>query len=100
MPIPTYYGDEICRVNGIAYARDIMIDTIRHRFGRTGFGGGELGHKDQPYAYKPSPHSSHGRVLELMPSTGRRCGCSTSAAVRAGWPRRCAAQGHEVTGVD
>jgi glycosyltransferase involved in cell wall biosynthesis len=36
VPIPTYYGDEICRVNGITYARDIMVDTVRHRFGRTG----------------------------------------------------------------
>ena len=23
VPIPTYYGDEICRVNGLAYARDV-----------------------------------------------------------------------------
>ena len=31
-----------------------------------GFGGGRLGHVDQPYAYKPSAHSSHGRVLQMM----------------------------------
>ena len=24
MPIPTYYGDEICYVNGMRYARDVV----------------------------------------------------------------------------
>ena len=27
VPIPTYYGDEICRVNGLAYARDVCLDV-------------------------------------------------------------------------
>ena len=24
VPIPTYYGDEICRVNGLKYAFDVL----------------------------------------------------------------------------
>ena len=28
VPIPTYYGDEICRVNGIRYAKDVVLTTI------------------------------------------------------------------------
>jgi 2-polyprenyl-3-methyl-5-hydroxy-6-metoxy-1,4-benzoquinol methylase len=99
VPIPTYYGDEICRVNGVAYARDIMVDTLRHRFGRTGFGGGRLGHVAGAYAYKPSPHSSHGRVLQMMqhrpPMRVLDVGCGP------GWlAEALAAQGHEVVGVD
>ena len=27
VPIPTYYGDEICYVNGLAYARDVSVDV-------------------------------------------------------------------------
>ena len=27
LPIPTYYGDEICRVNGIGYAKDVVATT-------------------------------------------------------------------------
>ncbi len=27
LPIPTYYGDEICRVNGLKYAANVMIQT-------------------------------------------------------------------------
>lgn len=30
-PIPTYYGDEICYVNGIRYAVDVIISTIKAR---------------------------------------------------------------------
>src|SRR5207253_2285553 len=30
-PIPTYYGDEICRVNGIAYALNVVISTLQSR---------------------------------------------------------------------
>lgn len=36
VPIPTYYGDEISRVNGIAYAGNVMRVTLQfvvHRFG-------------------------------------------------------------------
>ena len=31
IPIPTYYGDEICYVNGLGYARDVTRDVIRYR---------------------------------------------------------------------
>jgi 2-polyprenyl-3-methyl-5-hydroxy-6-metoxy-1,4-benzoquinol methylase len=30
-PIPTYYGDEICRVNGLRYAADVIASTLRAR---------------------------------------------------------------------
>lgn len=31
IPIPTYYGDEICHVNGYKYAFDILIDTFQYK---------------------------------------------------------------------
>lgn len=30
-PIPTYYGDEICRVNGMKYAKDVTVAVLRYR---------------------------------------------------------------------
>jgi glycosyltransferase involved in cell wall biosynthesis len=30
VPIPTYYGDEICRVNGIPYAMNCVKETLRY----------------------------------------------------------------------
>jgi glycosyltransferase involved in cell wall biosynthesis len=32
LPIPTYYGDEICRVNGIKYAKDVLVVTAQSVF--------------------------------------------------------------------
>lgn len=31
IPIPTYYGDEICRVNGLKYAWDVTVAVIKAR---------------------------------------------------------------------
>jgi glycosyltransferase involved in cell wall biosynthesis len=31
MPIPTYYGDEICYVNGLKYARDVVASAVKAR---------------------------------------------------------------------
>jgi glycosyltransferase involved in cell wall biosynthesis len=36
LPIPTYYGDEICRVNGMKYAKDVMLATVRNAAHRAG----------------------------------------------------------------
>jgi len=64
VPIPTYYGDEISRVNGIRYARDVVASTIANFF--HGFGLFQqrrldpASPKDSPYRSKlgfVSPHS-------------------------------------------
>lgn len=36
LPIPTYYGNEICRVNGMKYAKDVMLATLRNVAHRSG----------------------------------------------------------------
>jgi glycosyltransferase involved in cell wall biosynthesis len=36
LPIPTYYGDEICRVNGMKYACDVILETVKNVFHRWG----------------------------------------------------------------
>lgn len=99
IPIPTYYGDEICRVNGVQYARDVMIHTTRYKFGRSGFGGGRLGRIAEPYAFKPSPYSSHGRILELI--DGRPPQRILDVGCGPGWLAQALTDaGHTVTGVD
>ncbi len=40
VPIPTYYGDEICYVNGMKYAKDVTKDVLRFKARRMGFGTG------------------------------------------------------------
>jgi hypothetical protein len=36
LPIPTFYGDEISRVNGLAYARNVALATLRNAAHRAG----------------------------------------------------------------
>ncbi len=36
-PIPTFYGDEISRVNGLRYAWNVVVDTASNAFHRLGF---------------------------------------------------------------
>ena len=36
LPIPTYYGDEICRVNGMKYAKDVVWATLQNLAHRSG----------------------------------------------------------------
>jgi methionine biosynthesis protein MetW len=99
IPVPTYYGDEICRVDGIRYARDVAIDSARYRLHRMGLGSGELAFADDTYELKVDPRSSHGRVLDWLRerSPGRvlDLGCADGAL-----GERLRELGHHVTGVD
>ena len=99
IPIPTHYGDEICYVNGVAYARDILIHTLRFRLGERGFGQGQLGHVVEPYAFKADGTSSHGRILAMMRT--RPPGRVLDVGCGPGWlAARLREDGHEVVGID
>jgi SAM-dependent methyltransferase len=99
VPIPTYYGDEICYVDGMKYARDVTKDVVRFKARRMGFGEGSTGVDPTAYELKPSPHSSHGRLLDWLSTRPASrvldVGCSDG---RFGELAR--AYGHHVTGVD
>lgn len=98
VPIPTYYGDEICYVNGLAYARNVAKDVVRYRATRMGFGARE-GVSSDAYDLKASPHSSHGVLLDWLGSreSGKvlDVGCSDG-----GFGALARGLGHHVTGVD
>ena len=85
VPIPTYYGDEICRVNGIKYARDVTRDVVRYRAHKMGFGSGELAFASEAYDAKVADESSHELVLRWLARRGR-AGSSTWAAPTATSP--------------
>jgi glycosyltransferase involved in cell wall biosynthesis len=36
LPIPTFYGDEICRVDGMKYAKDVLFATAQNSLHRAG----------------------------------------------------------------
>ncbi len=74
LPIPTYYGDEICYVNGLRYAKDVVrvtLQNVAHRMGmfyqpRFDVGSGDNAH----YALKASFCSSHSLAIAAVPARG------------------------------
>jgi methionine biosynthesis protein MetW len=99
IPIPTYYGDEICYVDGMKYAKDVTRDVLRYRAHKMGFGTGEKAFAGQAYEIKDDASSSHGRILRWMelrsPARVLDLGCSDGEL-----GARVQALGHEVIGVD
>ena len=99
VPIPTYYGDEICYVDGMGYAADVTKDVIAYRLQKAGFGDGSRIALNEEYQLKPSEDSSHGRISTLLksrpPGKVLDLGCSSGLL-----SERLRAMGHHVTGVD
>ena len=99
IPIPTYYGDEICYVNGMRYAKDVVKDVVEYRLVTKGFGTADWVPKPQEYQFKDGDGSSHAVIMEKMAGLpGSRIldlGCSGGL-----FAAHARAAGHEVTGVD
>ena len=101
IPIPTYYGDEICYVDGMEYAKDVTKDVLRYRAHKMGFGTGEMAFATSAYELKEGAPTRR---------TGGSCGGSSLRQPIAGprprvlrrssSARASCALGHEVTGVD
>jgi glycosyltransferase involved in cell wall biosynthesis len=69
VPIPTHYGDEVCHVDGMKYARNVIKSSIHYRLQRLGmlydrkFDTGE-----HDYPVKNSPYSSHSKIVARIPA--------------------------------
>jgi SAM-dependent methyltransferase len=99
VPIPTYYGDEICHVNGVKYARDVTRDVLRYRAHKMGFGTGELAFASQGYEAKVAEESSHEQILHWL--ARRRPGRALDLGCADGYlAERLRRLGYHVTGVD
>lgn len=99
VPIPTYYGDEICYVAGVRYAREVVADVVRYRLQRIGLGSDSLAVGSDAYERKDDALSSHGRILEWAtarpPGRTLDLGCGDGSIALD-----LRAVGHLVTGVD
>lgn len=100
--IPTHYGDEICRVNGMRYARDVMVATLKFRMHQTGMLC-DLKYRNLSFdRYRDKTqgrYTSHTMALRevaaLKPKTLLDLGCGPGHIAA-----RAKAMGISVTGVD
>jgi 2-polyprenyl-3-methyl-5-hydroxy-6-metoxy-1,4-benzoquinol methylase len=105
VPIPTYYGDEICYVNGLSYAWNIVKTTARYRLHKAGvsFYAEQFDvRQGEKYTYKRNRFSSHNRLLDMVTARGPGSGSEVlDVGCGAGFlAARFAALGYRVVGVD
>lgn len=64
IPISTYYGDEICYVNGIRYAKDVIKDVIKYRLHQLSIIRCSRYIVEDNYIYEPkkSPYGSYHQI--------------------------------------
>lgn len=97
-PIPTYYGDEICYVNGLKYAWNVCGSVIRYRLHKLGLiYEPRYDVNPQKYGFHATKRSSHGQILSLVPPETRVLDVGCGEAHQAA---RLREQGCFVVGLD
>ena len=98
IPIPTYYGDEICYVNGMKYAEDVVKAVYRYRSAVNGAHCyPEFAEYFHHYALKDAPYSSHYYAARLAGSNNRILDVGCGEGFFAEHLRN---NDNEVTGID
>lgn len=103
-PIPTHYGDEICRVDGVRYARDVILATIQYKLHQHGILCSLRYRNLTPLRYRDKTqalYTSHRMAINALtqaPEKPKRLldlGCGPGFVAE-----QCRQLGMEVTGVD
>lgn len=100
IPIPTFYGDEICHVNGVKYAWDIFKTMLRakcHEKNLLYDRKFDVGQVELTYDLKMGFPSSHTFAIEAVKPGGKvlDIGCGQGYVAK-----ELAAKASEVTGID
>jgi glycosyltransferase involved in cell wall biosynthesis len=104
LPIPTYYGDEICHVNGMKYALDVVLAVLRARVQESGilydpkFDCEPANAHNAQYRLKRGYESSHEVALRLVKTGSRVLDLGCAGGFVGELLRR--ERGCTVTGVD
>jgi 2-polyprenyl-3-methyl-5-hydroxy-6-metoxy-1,4-benzoquinol methylase len=98
VPIPTYYGDEICYVDGLKYAKDVFFSVVRYkRTVRSLVCYPEYKEYFIHYPIKESRHSSHHYFMSWV---GRQRKVLDIGCGEGFFAEKLIAQGNQVDGID
>ena len=100
LPIPTFYGNEICHVNGLQYAKEIIKTCIKSRLQRYGIFYDpkfDFQSRNTQYQSKYSFYSSHSLALDAVKPGDRvlSLGCGSAELIKPFFEKGC-----ELTTVD
>jgi 2-polyprenyl-3-methyl-5-hydroxy-6-metoxy-1,4-benzoquinol methylase len=69
LPIPTYYGDELCYVNGLKYAKNVFKSVINYTLHKKNLKYVEkFDIAPEKYQKKSGEYSSHQKIVKLIPA--------------------------------
>jgi len=66
IPIPTFYGDEICNVDGLKYAKDVVKDVVEYRLVNKGFGSADWVPKAHERSFQVGDGSNRAALLAML----------------------------------
>jgi glycosyltransferase involved in cell wall biosynthesis len=72
VPIPTFYGDEICYVDGMKYAKDVTKDVLVYRLARKGFTSGALARVSEDHTRDKMDEASFDALLKAVKDAAPR----------------------------
>lgn len=98
VPIPTFYGDEVCNVDGIKYAKDVVKDVLEYKLVSKGFGSADWVPKAHERSFQAGDGTNRAALLAMLenqpPAWILDLECSDGT-----FAERARAMGHEVVGV-
>ncbi len=103
-PIPTHYGDEVCRVDGFRYAKDVLLATLQYKLHQFGMLCSLRYRNLTPLRYRDKTqavYTSHRMAIDALvhnrekPATVLDLGCGPGFVAE-----QCQQLGMDVTGVD
>ena len=98
VPIPTYYGDEICYVDGLKYAKDVFKSVIRYkRTAKSLAAYPEYKEYFVHYPIKTSRHSSHDYFMSWV---GKQQQVLDIGCGEGFFAENLVKEGNQVTGID
>jgi glycosyltransferase involved in cell wall biosynthesis len=101
LPIPTFYGDEVCRVDGMRYAKDVLYATMQNVAHRSGLlwqrRFDPKSDANTHYDLKLGYASSHTYALDAVPAGAK---VLDIGAGPGGLPSELVKKGCDVTAVD
>jgi len=98
VPIPTYYGDEICHVNGMKYAKDVFLAVIRYK--RTVRSLARYPEYKEYFVHYPIKESRHSSSHYFLTWIGKRQNVLDIGCGEGFFAEKLVEEGNRVVGID